>query len=173
MVSMDVFLTIVAIVCSLAGVAGCIIPIIPGPALSFAAVLCAFFCSGSGISAAQMWMWLAVTVVVSVMDYLLPAYMARWFGGTKAGTRGALVGMIVGMIFFNIPGVIFGPFFGAVAGELLHDGSDRLHALKVGFGSFLSFLVGTGVKLVVSVWMLAVVWADSYAVFKTWAASIF
>lgn len=171
--TMDVFLTIAAILCSIAGVAGCIIPIIPGPALSFAAVLCAFFCPGSGITTAAMYMWLAVTVVVSVMDYLLPAYMARWFGGTKAGTRGALVGMIVGMIFFNIPGVIFGPFFGAVAGELLHDGSDRLHALKVGFGSFLSFLVGTGVKLVVSVWMLAVVWADSYAVFKTWAASIF
>ena len=120
-----------------------------------------------------MWMWLAVTVVVSVMDYLLPAYMARWFGGTKAGTRGALVGMVVGMIFFNIPGIIFGPFVGAVAGELLHDSSDKAHALNVGFGSFLSFIVGTGVKLVVSVWMLAVVWADSFAAIKTWAGSIF
>ena len=170
---MDVFLTIVAIVCSIAGVAGCILPIIPGPALSFAAVLCAFLCSGTGITATEMWMWLAVTVVVTVMDYVLPAYMARWFGGTKAGTRGAFVGMIVGMIFFNIPGIIFGPFVGAVAGELLHDSSDKAHALKVGFGSFLSFIVGTGVKLVVSVWMLVVVWADSFAAVKTWAGSIF
>ena len=170
---MDIFLTIVAIVCSIAGVAGCIIPIIPGPALSFAAVLCAYFCNKSTISNADMWMWLAVTVVVSVMDYLLPAYMARWFGGTKAGTRGALVGMVVGMIFFNIPGIIFGPFVGAVAGELLYNSSDKAHALKVGFGSFLSFIVGTGVKLVVSVWMLAVVWADSFAAIKTWAGSTF
>ena len=170
---MDIFLTIAAIVCSVAGVAGCIIPIIPGPALSFAAVLCAFFCTGSSISAAEMWMWLAVTVTVTIMDYVLPSYMARWFGGTKAGTRGALVGMIVGMFFFNIPGIIFGPFVGAVAGELLHDSSDKAHALKVGFGSFLSFIVGTGVKLVVSVWMLAVVWADSFAAVKTWAGSIF
>ena len=168
---MDIFLTIVAIVCSLAGVAGCIIPIIPGPALSFAAVLCAYFCSGSALSTAQMLMWLAVTVVVSVMDYLLPAYMARWFGGTRAGTRGALVGMIVGMIFFNIPGIIFGPFVGAVAGELLHDSSNGAHALKVGFGSFLSFIVGTGVKLVASVWMLIVVWADTFAAIKTWTES--
>lgn len=170
---MDIFLTIAAIVCSIAGVAGCIIPIIPGPALSFAAVLCAFFRSGAGISAAEMWMWLAITAAVTVMDYILPAYMARWFGGTAAGTRGAFVGMIVGMIFFNIPGIIFGPFVGAVAGELLHDSSDRAHALKVGFGSFLSFIVGTGIKLVVSVWMLAVVWADSFAAVKTWAGSIF
>lgn len=168
---MDIFLTIVAIVCSLAGVAGCIIPIIPGPLLSFAAVLCAYFCSGSEISAAGMWMWLAVTVAVSLMDYLLPAYMARWFGGTRAGTRGALVGMIVGMIFFNIPGIIFGPFVGAVAGELLHDSSNGVHALKVGFGSFLSFVVGTGVKLVASVWMLIVVWADTFAAFKAFMAA--
>ena len=168
---MDIFLTIVAIVCSLAGVAGCIIPIIPGPLLSFVAVLCAYFCSGSGITNAQMWLWLAVTAVVSVVDYLLPAYMARWFGGTRAGTRGALVGMIVGMIFFNIPGIIFGPFVGAVAGELLHDSSDKSHALKVGFGSFLSFVVGTGIKLTASVWMLAVVWADTYAAIKTWTES--
>ena len=157
-----------AIVCSVAGVAGCIIPIIPGPALSFAAVLCAYFCTNSAITTANMWFWLAVTVAVTIMDYVLPSYMARWFGGTKAGTRGALVGMIVGMIFFNIPGVIFGPFAGAVAGELLHDGSDKAHALKVGFGSFLSFIVGTGVKLVVSVWMLVIVFADIFATISSW-----
>ena len=170
---MDVFLIITAIVCSVAGVAGCIIPIIPGPVLSFLAVLCAYLCKGSDIATAELWMWLAVTAAVTVMDYILPAYMARWFGGTKAGTRGAFVGMIVGMIFFNIPGVIFGPFVGAVAGELLHDSSDGAHALKVGFGSFLSFIVGTGVKLVASVWMLTVVWADTFAAVKTWAESIF
>ena len=170
---MDIFLTLMAIVCSIAGLAGCIIPIIPGPALSFAAVLCAYFCSGSTITTAGLWIFLAVTVAVTVMDYILPSYMARWFGGTTAGTRGALVGMVVGMIFFNIPGIIFGPFFGAVAGELLHDSSDKAHALKVGFGSFLSFIVGTGVKLVVSAWLLAVVWADCFAAVKTWAGSIF
>ena len=165
---MDILLTITAIVCSLAGIAGCIIPIIPGPVLSCAAVLCAYLCKGSEISTTALWVWIAVTAAVSVMDYLLPAYMARWFGGTQASTRGALVGMIVGMIFFNIPGVIFGPFVGAVAGELIHDRSDMAHALKVGFGSFLSFLVGTGVKLAVSVWMLLVVWADTFAAVKAW-----
>ena len=165
---MDVILTITAIVCSLAGVAGCVIPIIPGPLLSFAAVLCAYLCSYTAISTATLCVWLGVTVAVSVMDYLLPSYMARQFGGTKAGTRGALVGMIVGMIFFNVVGVIFGPFVGAVAGELLHDSSDARHALKVGFGSFLSFIVGTGVKLTVSVWMLVVVWGDTFAAIKAW-----
>ena len=169
---MDIFLTIVAIVCSLAGVAGCIIPIIPGPLLGFAGVLCAFLCDGTSISSAELWLWLAVTAVVSLMDYLLPSYMARWFGGTRAGTRGALVGMLVGMIVFNIPGMIFGPFVGAVVGELVYDGSRPAHALKVGFGSFLSFIVGTGVKLVAAVWMLMVVWGDTFASVKTWAESL-
>ena len=169
---MDIFLSIMAVICSLAGVAGCVIPIIPGPLLSFASVLCAYLCSYTAIPTATVFVWLGVTVAVSVMDYVLPSYMARRFGGTKAGSNGALAGMVIGMIFFNIAGVVFGPFVGAVVGELLHDSRDKKHALKVGFGSFLSFVVGTGVKLAAAIWMLTVAWGDTFAAVKTWAESL-
>lgn len=143
---------------ALAGLVGCIIPVIPGPLLSYLALLCAAGCDSLDISSSQLWIWAAVTLVVSVADYLLPAYMAGLFGGTKAGMRGATVGMIVGAIFFNIPGVIVGPFLGAFLGELIHTGGDDAgRALQVGFGAFMAFAVGTGIKLAASGAMLVII----------------
>jgi len=169
---MDILLSILAILFAVVGFIGCIVPIIPGIMLSYAGLLCAYGCSYSTLPPSQMWILAGVTLLVSAADYFLPAYMARWFGGTKAGMRGATAGMIAGMIFFNIPGVIFGPFVGAVAGELLHDSRDSGRALRVGIGSFLSFAVGTGMKLVVATWIAILVWCDTWPVFRQWAASL-
>ena len=110
---------------------------------------------------------------MSEADYFLPAYMTKLFGGTKAGMRGATAGLIVGIVFGNILGAIAGPFVGAVIGELMHDSSDTSRALKVGFGSFLSFVVGTGMKLALSIAMLVRVWGDIYPVVRDWAVSFF
>ncbi|MDE6858068.1 MAG: DUF456 domain-containing protein [Alistipes sp.] len=170
---MDILLSISAILLVIAGIVGCVVPVIPGPALCYAGLLCAWGCSFSELSAAQMCLLAAATAAVSVADYLLPGYMARRFGGSRAGVTGATVGMIVGMIFFNLPGVVFGPFVGAVAGELLHDGSDTARAMRVGFGSFLSFVVGTGVKLAAALWIAAAVWCDIWPVFRDWTVSLF
>lgn len=170
---MDILLSILAILFVVAGVAGCIVPVIPGPALSYAGLLCAWGCSFSALTAPTLWLLAAVTAAVTVADYFLPGYMARWAGGSRAGVRGATVGMIVGMIFFNLPGVVLGPFVGAVAGELLHDSRDSARAFRVGAGSFLSFVVGTGLKLVVSVWIAAEVWSDIWPAFREWTVSLF
>uniref|UniRef100_UPI003FEE41AD DUF456 family protein n=1 Tax=Alistipes putredinis TaxID=28117 RepID=UPI003FEE41AD len=118
---MDIALSIAAFLFSITGIVGCIVPIIPGVALSYAGLLCASFCSYSEISSATLWIWLAVTVAVSVIDYFLPGYFARLVGGTRAGSIGATVGMIAGFFagFFagGLVGVILGPFFGAGIGE--------------------------------------------------------
>ncbi len=159
---MDIFLSIIAVICVVAGLVGCIMPIIPGVVLSYAGLLLTYFCSFSEIATSQLWIWAVAVAVVSLLDYLLPAYLAKRFGGSPAGTRGATVGMIIGMIFFNIPGVIFGPFVGAVIGELITDRNDTAKALKVGFGSFLSFIFGTGIKLVVAAWILWIVCRDIF-----------
>jgi len=74
--------------------------------------------------------------------------MAKLFGGTRAGMVGATVGMIAGLFVGGLIGIVVGPFVGAVAGELLNDRERIGQALVVGVGSFLSFLVGTGIKLV-------------------------
>lgn len=143
---MDIALSIAAFLFSITGIVGCIVPIIPGVALSYVGLLCASFCSYSEISSATLWIWLAVTVAVSVIDYFLPGYFARLVGGTRAGSIGATVGMIAGFFAGGLVGVILGPFFGAVIGELIHDRSDSAKAFRSGFGSFLAFIAGTGLK---------------------------
>lgn len=170
---MDWLLSISALLLVAIGIVGCIVPVIPGVVLAYAGLLCSYFCSFSTIPSSAVWVFLVLTVAVSAADYFLPAYMAKIFGGTKAGMRGATAGLIVGIVFGNILGAIVFPFIGAVAGELMHDGSDTRRALKVGFGSFLSFVVGTGMKLALSIAMLVRVWSDIYPVVRDWVASLF
>ncbi len=170
---MDWLLSISALLLVAIGIVGCIVPIIPGVALAYAGLLCSYFCSFSTVPTSAVWIFLLLTVAVSLADYFLPAYMTKLFGGTKAGMRGATAGLIVGIVFGNILGAIAGPFVGAVIGELMHDGSDTSRALKIGFGSFLSFIVGTGMKLALSIAMLVRVWGDIYPVVRDWAVSFF
>lgn len=92
--------------------------------------------------------WSIISVFVVILDYILPGYFSKRFGGTKSGVTGATVGVIIGM-FFGPVGIIFGPFIGAVAGELLGNNLSFDKAIVVGFGSLLSFFVGTGFKLIV------------------------
>ena len=88
--------------------------------------------------------------------------MTKKFGGSKAGERGAMAGVIAGM-FFGPVGIIVAPFVGAVVAELLHDGSDRNRALRSGLGSFLSFFIGTGLKLAVSMWIAREIVVDVFS----------
>ena len=81
--------------------------------------------------------------------------------------------MLVGMFLFPPFGVILGPFFGAVLGELSRDKNDVDRALKSGLGSFLAFIVGTGLKLLVGIWMFWVVISTCYTPLKDWILSIF
>ena len=82
---MDTTLAILAFLFALIGIAGCIVPALPGVILSYAGLVCAYFCSYSQISTAALLIWLAVTLFVSVADYFLPAYMTRRFGGSDSG----------------------------------------------------------------------------------------
>ena len=151
-ISMETFLSIIALLCGIVGIIGSIVPILPGPALTFIGLVCAYFGSAGSITTSTLWVWGVVTIVVCVMDYILPAYFSRMFGGSKAGMTGATIGIFAGM-FMGPIGVIVGPFAGAVLGEMISEHRTLEEALKVGFGSFLSFIVGTGIKLVVTVIM--------------------
>ena len=118
---MDVFLSITAFLCCLVGIVGCIVPVLPGPVLSYAGLFCAYACSYSTLTPAEMWLWAGLTAAVTAADYFLPGYMAKLFGGTRAGMVGATVGMIAGLFVGGLIGIVVGPFVGAVAGELLND----------------------------------------------------
>lgn len=149
---MEALLIALAIIFAIVGCIGCIIPVLPGVMLTYAGVLCLHFVEGVEYPLRWIIIFGILTLVVSLLDYILPSMMTKRFGGTKAGERGAMAGVIAG-IFFGPIGIIVAPFIGAVVAELIYDSSNRERAFKSGLGSFLSFFVGTGLKLCVAAWM--------------------
>jgi uncharacterized protein YqgC (DUF456 family) len=150
---MEVGLMIIAVIAGVIGLLGVIIPVLPGTLLSFGGLVCAYFVSGSTITSTELIICGILSVVVMVLDYLLPGYFTKVFGGTKPGITGATIGTFVGFLF-GIPGIIFGPFFGAVIGEMVGSNTSIDKALSIGLGSMLSFLVGSGIKLIAGGYMI-------------------
>lgn len=145
---MDTALIIIAIACGVVGLIGAVVPVIPGTLISYAGLLVVSFTEGSNVGVAKLVVWGVISVAVIVLDYILPAFLSKRFGGTKWGSWGATIGTLLGLLFGPV-GIILGPFVGAVVGEMLHEQLEFRDALKVGFGSMLSFLVGTLFKLIV------------------------
>ena len=108
---MSVLLIVLAVLCVLVGIAGCILPVLPGPPLTR-------WSGAAEFDSRFLTIWGLATLAVTVLDYLLPAWLARRFGGSKQAARGSLVGLIVGMVFFPPAGLIVGAFVGAFVGEL-------------------------------------------------------
>ena len=142
---MDYVLLVIAIVLMILGIAGCLLPILPGPPLTYLGLVVLHFTRFADISRNLFIVLGVVAVVVTVIDYIVPIWGTRHFGGSKYGMRGATVGLIIGL-FLGPAGIIIGPFLGAVVGELIFK-DDIRYAIKAGFGSLLGFLTGVGLKL--------------------------
>ncbi len=145
---MDYFLLALAIVLMIVGIAGCLLPVLPGPPLSYLGLVVLHFTRFADISKNLFIILAIVAVAVTIIDYVVPIWGTRRFGGSKYGMRGATVGLIIGL-FLGPWGIIIGPFIGAVVGELIFK-DDIKYALKAGFGSLLGFLTGVGLKLAAS-----------------------
>ena len=143
---MDIFLMIAGALCLLTGLAGCVLPMLPGPPLAYAGMLLLHFTDKVQFSTTQLLVWLGIVIVIQVLDYVVPLLGAKYSGSSKWGTRGCLVGTVAGL-FFLPWGIILGPFLGAVIGELL-GGRETKEALKSGLGSLVGFLLGTVVKCI-------------------------
>ncbi len=150
---MDIVLAIVAIIFGLIGLLGAVVPVLPGTVISYVGYLLLSFTAGSDISTTELIIWAVVSATVIILDYILPGYFSKLFGGSKRGIMGANIGVFAG-IFFGPIGVITGPFIGAFLGELLNDDKSVSHAVKVASGSMLSFLTGTGLKLIVGAMLM-------------------
>jgi len=148
---MDIFLIISGSLLMILGIAGCLLPVLPGPPLSYLGLVAIHLTSKIDFSSKFLIWWGIIVIIVSVLDYVIPIWGTKIFGGSKFGVWGSMVGLLAGLFIPPI-GIIIGPFMGAVAGEML--GGNRQHALKAGFGSFIGFLAGTVVKLLVSLIML-------------------
>ena len=158
---MNTLLVILAFIFLLAGLLGSVVPVLPGPPISFAGLLLLQWSGYGNFSSAFLLIWAAITIAITVIDYLLPAWMTKRFGGSRAAMLGSVLGLIVGMIFFSPLGLIFGPFLGAFAGELINYhffsnsiGSGYEKALKVAFGALIAFIMGTGAKLAIGLIMI-------------------
>jgi|SRR5688500_5424032 len=144
---MDTLWLIVGIILMLVGIVGCILPFLPGPPLCYAALLIQQLRSDDPFTGKFLWVWAGITVVVTVLDYVIPIYGTRKFGGTKYGIWGCIIGLIAGF-WFGPLGIIVGPFVGAFIGEMMAN-SNSDYALKAAWGSFVGFLFGTLLKLIV------------------------
>ena len=146
---MDVFLTILGLVCIVVGLIGCIIPAIPGPPLSLLGLLLIHWTSYVQYSNTLLLVLTIVAVVVTILDFILPVWITKFAGGSKYATWGATLGLVGGIFFLPPIGIILGPFIGAFVGEImLNKDSDK--ALMSALGAFFGFLLGTGLKLIVS-----------------------
>lgn len=146
---MDVLLIVLGSFFIISGILGCVLPIIPGPPLSYIGLLLLHFTERYQFSSKFLIIWAIITVVVYTLDYLIPAWGTKKFGGSKRGVWGSIIGLVIGLFFFPPFGIIIGPFLGAVIGELTA-GKESEVALKSGFGSFMGFLAGTLLKLITS-----------------------
>lgn len=143
----------------LVGIAGCFLPVLPGPPLAFLGLWIQQLREPNPFTSKFLWIWLVITLLVTAIDYWAPVYATKRFGGSKAGIWGCMIGLLLG--FWMGPfGIVIGPLAGAFIGEVMNN-QDSSKAMRAAFGSFIGFLFSTLLKLVVCVimfWYWVVSW---------------
>lgn len=141
---MDTVLIILAFVLAAAGLLGSFLPVLPGPPLAFAGLALLWF-TDQQPSAELLGMHLFAATAITLLDYYVPIYGTKRFGGTPAGTRGATAGLVIGL-FLGPLGIIAGPFFGALLAEMIA-GTPSNRAFRSAIGAFMGFIAGVFMKL--------------------------
>jgi uncharacterized protein YqgC (DUF456 family) len=148
---------IVTLCLMLAGLIGCVLPILPGHLLMFIGAVGHRLMLGREDSGLEWWSFVVLALLMTIsqtFEFLSGAAGARWFGGTRWGAAGALIGGIVGLFFFPF-GLLLGPLIGAVLFEMIFAGKTTRPATVSGVGSVVGTLAGMGFKIVVGLLMLA------------------
>jgi uncharacterized protein YqgC (DUF456 family) len=152
---METLLLLLGAVLVVVGLAGIILPAIPGTPLVFVGLLLAAWAEGfEKVGWFPLTLLGILTVASLVIEFLAASLGAKRVGATWKGMAGAAVGTIAGM-FFGIPGLLLGPFVGAVLGEYISQ-KDWNRAGKVGLGTWLGLIFGTAAKIAVAFAMLGV-----------------
>jgi len=152
---MDIFLIVLGLILIIAGLIGCILPGLPGPLTAWFGLLVTILAKSVPDDWTLIGTTFIVVLIITVLDYVIPALGTKKFGGSKYGVFGAIIGVLIGF-FTPIPGgVIIGAFVGAFIGELIKN-NDVTKALKAAFGAFIGFLVSTGMQLIVTLFFLGI-----------------
>ena len=155
---MELVVIIFSILFIIAGFIGSIIPVIPGPPIAYLGLIVLLFADEFRIQLATNNYFIlismgVVTVLITALDFYLPVWGTKKFGGSSSGTRGSTYGLVIAVVLtiltsgMGILLLILGPFLGAYFGEKYTGNSNEV-ALKSAIGSFLGFISGTFIKLV-------------------------
>lgn len=149
---------LLAVLLVLVGIAGTILPALPGLPLVFAGMLLAAWAGDFQQVGVPMLVILGLLTVFSLaVDFWATALGAKRVGASRLAIVGAMVGTVAGL-FFGPIGLLMGPFAGAIGGELIHRRSlqkqDLGHAAKIGVGTWFGILFGTVLKLALAFTML-------------------
>jgi uncharacterized protein YqgC (DUF456 family) len=152
---LEIVLISVGILMLLAGLVGCILPVLPGPPLSFVGLICLWWARGfeaETFGPTTVIIAAVAAAVSTALDYVTPALGAKKFGASKHGVWGSVIGMIIGMIWFPPFGMLIGAFLGAMLGELFA-GKEGGDATKAAIGVFLGTMLGVFIKTAASGWI--------------------
>lgn len=155
---MELVVIIVSILLIISGFIGSIIPVIPGPPIAYLGLIVLLFADEFRIQLATNNYFIlismgVVTILITALDFYLPVWGTKKFGGSSSGTRGSTYGLVIAVVLtiltsgMGILLLILGPFLGAYFGEKYTGNSNEV-ALKSAVGSFLGFISGTFIKLV-------------------------
>jgi len=129
------------------------LPVLPGPPISYLGLLILQVTDPAPFTTKFMVIWAVITLVVIALDFLIPAWGAKRYGGSRYGVIGTIIGLLAGLVFFPPFGIVIGPIAGALVGEYLY-GRSHKEATRAAFGSFVGFLLTTFLKLSASAIMI-------------------
>ena len=155
---METFFVVIAVILGILGIIGSVVPALPGPPLSWLGMLLMYFFGGTNsagdpLSTKILFIWLAITTVVTILDYAVPVWFTKLTGGSKYAGYGALVGLFLGLLVPPI-GIILGTVLGAFVAEFAFAQKNAVDSVKSAFGAFMGFLLTTGFKLIAAGIML-------------------
>lgn len=137
---------------AVAGIIGSVVPILPGPPLSYAGLILLQVSSRHPFTVMFLVTYAIITILVSAVDFIIPVYSAKKYGGSRQGAWGSAAGLLSGLFFFPPFGIVIGAVAGAILGELLSGRRGR-SALRAAAGSLSGLLVGSLIKVILSVLM--------------------
>jgi uncharacterized protein YqgC (DUF456 family) len=154
---MSILLISLGFVCCLVGIVGSFLPVLPGLPISWLGILLLYLVPEVDLSTKTLWITLGLTILIFILDYLIPILGTRKFGGSKYGMYGAGIGLIVGVITPIPFSILAFPFLGAYIAEITFSKMESKKALRAAFGSFIGFLASSFIEF-----MAALIFAYIY-----------
>jgi hypothetical protein len=155
MLAMTPLLWILSLMLVGVGMAGVVVPALPGTPLVFGGLLLAAWADGfQNVGVGTVILLGVMTALAFGVDFVSASLGARSAGASRGAVAGAALGTLIG-IFFGLPGIVFGPFIGAMVGEYLAR-RNLGQAGRAGAATWLGFILGTGVKLMLAFMMVGI-----------------